>query len=427
VPTASIAGSTTICGGTGTNITFTGTPNATITYNVNGGTNQTIVLNGLGSATLASGNLAINTTYNLVSVAAFGPPVCSQPAVGSALITIVAPPVATFTYPTPICKNGTNPLPTFTGGGVAGLFSSAPASLNFVSTSTGEINLTTSTPGTYTITNTIAASGGCPQVTASFVIVINTAPTLTITPLPISATTCFGVSDVTLTVMPNTLPNYLWTPTGTTGASVLVNPAIATTYSVIGTAANGCTTSASIVVNVSIPSNAGTNGSITLCSTGIPVNLFNSLGGTPQITGTWSGPSALTGGSLGTFTPGVNTAGTYTYTVNGNAPCPNVTATVIVTVNNPSSTGISYPGLPLCNNFVGVVNPIITGVNGGTFSSNPLGLSINSAGVITPSTSLPGTYNVTYQVPASGGCAAYDVVISIAIVPNPAISPLYHD
>jgi hypothetical protein len=181
------------------------------------------------------------------------------------------------------------------------------------------------------------------------------------------------------------------------------------------------------VVNVSIPSNAGTNGSITLCSTGIPVNLFNSLGGTPQITGTWSGPSALTGGNLGTFTPGVNTAGTYTYTVNGNAPCPNVTATVIVTVNNPSSTGISYPGLPLCNNFVGVVNPIITGVNGGTFSSNPLGLSINSAGVITPSTSLPGTYNVTYQVPASGGCAAYDVVISIAIVPNPAISPLYHD
>ena len=63
-PTASIAGSTTICGGTGTNITFTGTPNATITYNVNGGANQTIVLNGVGSATLASGNLAINTTYN---------------------------------------------------------------------------------------------------------------------------------------------------------------------------------------------------------------------------------------------------------------------------------------------------------------------------------------------------------------------------
>jgi hypothetical protein len=413
-PTASIAGSTTICGGTGTNITFTGTPNATITYNVNGGANQTIVLNGLGSATLASGNLAINTTYNLVSVAAFGPPVCSQPAVGSALITIVAPPVATFTYPTPICKNGTNPLPTFTGGGVAGLFSSVPASLNFVSTSTGEINLTTTTPGTYTITNTIAAAGGCPQVTATFPIVINTAPSLTINPLPISSTLCIGQSTVNLSVTPTSFASYAWSPaaglSAVTGSSVTANPSVATSYTIIGTAANGCTSSASILVNVSTPSNAGTNGNIILCNSGVAVDLFASLVGAPQVTGTWSGPSPLSGGNLGTFTPGVN-----------------ATATVIVTVNDPPFTGIAYPGSPFCNNYVGTVNPVITGVNGGTFSSNPLGLSINSAGVITPSTSLPGTYNVTYQVPASGGCAAYDVVISIAIVPNPAISPLYHD
>jgi hypothetical protein len=91
-PAASIAGSTTICSGTGTNITFTGTPNATITYNVNGGANQTIVLNGAGSASLPTGNLAINTTYSLVSVASPGPPVCSQPAVGTAIVTIVPNP-----------------------------------------------------------------------------------------------------------------------------------------------------------------------------------------------------------------------------------------------------------------------------------------------------------------------------------------------
>ena len=349
------------------------------------------------------------------------------------VITFGPPPVATFTYPTPICKNATNPFPTFTGGGVAGVFSSSPATLNFVSISTGEINLTTTPAGTYTITNTIAASGGCPQVTASFVIVINTAPTLTITPLPISATSCFGVSGVTLTVMPNTLPNYLWTPTGTAGFSVLANPATATTYSVVGTAANGCTTSASILVNVSIPSNAGTNGSITLCSTGIPVNLFNSLGGTPQATGSWSGPSVLTGGNLGTYTPGVNVAGTYTYTVAGTAPCPNASATVIVNINSPPFAGITYPGSPFCTNFVGNVNPVITGISGGTFSSNPIGLSISGTGVITPSTSSPGTYTVTYQVPASGGCAAYNVTQTVVIqalpaiptlIPNPACSGL---
>ncbi len=434
-PIASIAGSTSICGGTGTTITFTGTPNATITYNVNGGANQTIVLNGTGNATLPTGNLAINTTYNLVSVSSSGPPVCSQPAVGAAIVTIVPPPVATFTYPTPVCKNGINPLPTFTGAGVAGTFSASPVGLNFVSTSTGEINLATTTAGIYTITNTIAASGGCPQVTASFIITINSAPPLSITPNPLSATSCFGVSTVVLTVTPNTFSGYLWSPaaglSGVIGFSVAANPVTATTYTVVGTAANGCTSSASLLVNVSTPSNAGTNGSITLCDNGVPVNLFASLGGTPQVTGTWSGPSPLGGANLGTFTPGVSAAGTYTYTVLGTPPCPNATATVIVTVNPPSFSSITYPGSPFCNNFVGSVSPVITGVNGGTFSSNPIGLSINGAGVITPSTSSPGIYTVTYQVPASGGCAAYDVTQTVVIdalpspptlIPSPACS-----
>lgn len=52
LPAATISGSISICSGGTTNITFTGTPNATITYTINGGANQTIVLNGAGTATL---------------------------------------------------------------------------------------------------------------------------------------------------------------------------------------------------------------------------------------------------------------------------------------------------------------------------------------------------------------------------------------
>jgi hypothetical protein len=318
---------------------------------------------------------------------------------------------------------------------VAGVFSSSPPGLNFVNTSTGEINLATTPAGPYTITNTIAAAGGCPQVTATFPIVINTAPSLTINPLPISSTLCIGQSTVNLSVTPTSFASYAWSPaaglSAVTGSSVTANPSVATSYTIIGTAANGCTSSASILVNVSTPSNAGTNGNIILCNSGVAVDLFASLVGAPQVTGTWSGPSPLSGGNLGTFTPGVNTAGTYTYTVIGTPPCPNATATVIVTVNDPPFTGIAYPGSPFCNNYVGTVNPVITGVNGGTFSSNPIGLSINGAGVITPSASSPGTYTVSYQVPASGGCAAYDVTQTVVIqalpviptlIPNPACS-----
>jgi hypothetical protein len=49
---------------------------------------------------------------------------------------------------------------------VAGTFSST-AGLVFVSTATGQVNLSASTPGTYTVTNTIAAAGGCGIVTAT--------------------------------------------------------------------------------------------------------------------------------------------------------------------------------------------------------------------------------------------------------------------
>ena len=80
---------------------------------------------------------------------------CSSTATSS--ITITALPVATFSYTgTPYCQNAANPSPTFSGGGVAGTFSST-AGLVFVSTATGQINLSASTPGTYTVTNTIAA------------------------------------------------------------------------------------------------------------------------------------------------------------------------------------------------------------------------------------------------------------------------------
>ena len=49
---------------------------------------------------------------------------------------------------------------------------SSTAGLVFVSTSTGAINLTTSTPGTYTVTNTIASAGGCGVVSATSTITI---------------------------------------------------------------------------------------------------------------------------------------------------------------------------------------------------------------------------------------------------------------
>jgi gliding motility-associated-like protein len=70
------------------------------------------------------------------------------------------PSVTTFTYVTPVCKNATpNPIPNtsttgFTTGGTFSEF--LTTGLVFINTSTGEIDLTNSTPGTHTIRYNVA-------------------------------------------------------------------------------------------------------------------------------------------------------------------------------------------------------------------------------------------------------------------------------
>ena len=69
-------------------ITFSGTPNATITYTVDSGANQTIVLDGTGNATITTPSLTSDSIYSLVSVASAGTLACSQNQTGSAVITV---------------------------------------------------------------------------------------------------------------------------------------------------------------------------------------------------------------------------------------------------------------------------------------------------------------------------------------------------
>ncbi|MFB0925979.1 MAG: hypothetical protein QMB65_11990, partial [Vicingaceae bacterium] len=65
--------------------------------------------------------------------------------------------------------------PTFSGGGIAGAFT-APAGL-ILTAGTGVVDLSASTPGTYTVTNTIAAAGGCAVVVETASITIDPMPT----------------------------------------------------------------------------------------------------------------------------------------------------------------------------------------------------------------------------------------------------------
>lgn len=80
---------------------------------------------------------------------------------------------ANFSYAGNFCKGNTNALPIFPIGSSAGFFTANSSNLKFINQNTGEIDVYNSTPGTYTITNTIPASGTCPAVSANTTITIN--------------------------------------------------------------------------------------------------------------------------------------------------------------------------------------------------------------------------------------------------------------
>ena len=161
-PSVSIAGDATICEGTSSTISFTGLPNTLVTYKINNGSNQTINIGDSGEASLDTGALNTTTTYNLVSAAFTDAPTCSGDLTGTTTITVTPTPTATISYPD-ACSSATSLDVTLTGSGAYtdGEYS-ANNGLN-INATTGTIN-PINTPGSYTITYTIPALGGCDAI-----------------------------------------------------------------------------------------------------------------------------------------------------------------------------------------------------------------------------------------------------------------------
>lgn len=94
-----------------------------------------------------------------------------------------------------------------------------------------------------------------------------------------------------------------------------------------------------VTVNVEQAPFVGTNKTLSICKNNTSVDLFTLLDAGVTTGGTWS--PALASGT-GLFNPAIDVSGTYTYTIQGNAICPNVSATITVTNNDfPVITPIS--------------------------------------------------------------------------------------
>ena len=202
-----------------------------------------------------------------------------------------------------------------------------------------------------------------------------------------------------------------WSPSLASGSGIY-NPNVDTagtyTYTV-----NGISPCADATANVNVtivpPPNAGTNGSVSFCGNGLPLDLFDSLGGTPDTGGTWS--PALASGT-GVFDPALDAAGTYTYTVAGTAPCTDDTAEVTVTILPPPNAGTDG-SVNLCENGTPVD---LFGSLGGTPDAGGIWSPAlaSGTGMFDPNVDTAGTY--TYTVSGTAPCADASAEIIVTLL-----------
>ena len=216
-------------------------------------------------------------------------------------------------------------------------------------------------------------------------------------------------------------PGGVWT--GPTGApfSGVFDPATGTagvhTYVVSGTAPCA-SASATVSVSLTPAASAGGDAAVTLCSTFAPVDLFELLGGTPDVGGAWTAPGG--GASTGLIDPASATAGSYTYTIPATAPCPADVAIVEVTLVQQPSAGEDN-SVTFCRTAgTQALLPLLGGTPtpGGAWTSPggaAFGASINTA------TGTAGTY--TYTVSPAAPCATEQSELTITLVDQPDAGP----
>ncbi len=206
------------------------------------------------------------------------------------------------------------------------------------------------------------------------------------------------------------------------------------TYNVTFTISNalGCsnTTSYSVTVYQSPTANILYSGGSSFCTSETTPQLVTLTGTNLYTGGTFTSTAGLTiDAATGAITPSTSTPGSYvvSYTIPTANGCtvPPVTRNIAI-VLSPSAT-ISYLNSPYCGNLTAQETISLNGVGaftGGTFTSTA-GLTIDSTnGSITPITSTPGNYIVTYNVPSFGGCAGYPITTNVVInsFPTAALS-----
>ncbi|MBN4072204.1 gliding motility-associated C-terminal domain-containing protein [Flavobacteriales bacterium AH-315-E23] len=354
-------------------------------------------------------------------------------------VTVTLAPESAFTMADPFCEGDANPFPIFGAGASAGVFSADPAGIVFVSTATGEIDLTASTPGAYEIKNFIAAAGGCAADTDSVNIVINPVATVGAgandTICELSTYTLSGVfggsassvlwtspGDGTFTGT-QTLPAATYTP----GAGDIAAGDVMLTITTDDPDGAGPCVAVqdSMLLTINLIATVTAGGPATICA-GSSYTLLGAMGGSAtSITWATSGTGSFDNNTLlgAVYTPDAGDIGLGT-------------VTLTITTNDPDGAG--QPCLAVSDPMVLTIDPIAT-VTASVDDTICEGTTFTTAGAIGGSALTllwtngagDGSFNdatlaASTYTPGAGDIATGDVTLTITtddpVGPCPAVS-----
>jgi gliding motility-associated-like protein len=339
------------------------------------------------------------------------------------------------------CMSAPNQSVALTGTGsfTGGTFSATPAGLS-IDLITGALSPSLSTPGNYTVTYSHTGSGGCADGLATAIVNIFESPTVSISyPLAGFCTSSPG-QNVSLTgtglflggTFASSPPGLIIdsatgtiTPDGSQPGSYMI------TYT---TLTDGNCPSAQSIMKINITDDATASISysdVSYCTSSSNQNV-TIIGSGSFNGGLFSAvPNGLAIDSLtGTITPSLSASGNYmiSYTAAAISGCSPVNASTSVAIFEDAFVSIAYAASGFCTSDSDQ-SPAISGTGvflGGTFDVSPSGLSIDPAsGIISPSSSQPGNYTVTYLTPGNGSCGPVDVTLSISISPAASATIVY--